>query len=233
VKYENVKGDESSPVNAVIYYVKQTPTPVAAPATTIVNEIIKKYNYVIVNAAGGTASVLPIVLSPAPNSYVMKNQVTVTGTALPNTVVTLHIHSVHETIVKAVTDANGTFVYNFERNEIATGGHEIYASIDQTGGNLVGPAVSFNVIPYFPTETASPASGFIFTGSLLFFLALWFAVIILVFFFMYGRLTGRAINVNFLGEFFTNLSDLKWWRSLPALFVSSLKRIWQGIRSKF
>jgi hypothetical protein len=199
----------------------------------IVNEIIKKYNYVIVNAAGAATPALPVVLSPAPNSYVMKNQLRMAGTALPNTVVTLHIHGTQREVAKAVTDANGTFVYNFEQNEIVTGSYETYVSIDQPHGSLVGPAVSFNVIPFLPTIAAPQASGFSFTGSLLFFLALWFVVILLIIFFLYGRLTGRSLNVNFLAGFFMNLADLTWWRSLPARFMSSLKRIWQGIRRKF
>jgi len=232
-KYENAQGDESGVVNAIIYYVKQATAPAAPPVANIVNEIIKKYNYVIVNAAGAATPALPVVLSPAPNSYVMKNQLRMAGTALPNTVVTLHIHGTQREVAKAVTDANGTFVYNFEQNEIVTGSYETYVSIDQPHGSLVGPAVSFNVIPFLPTIAAPQASGFSFTGSLLFFLALWFVVILLIIFFLYGRLTGRSLNVNFLAGFFMNLADLTWWRSLPARFMSSLKRIWQGIRRKF
>jgi hypothetical protein len=232
VKYKNASGDESAVTNAVTYYVTKATTTTTVPTTNVVNEIIKKYNYVIVNAASpGSAPVLPIVISPVPNSHVIENQVTVTGSALPNTVVTLHVHSAKEVIVKAVTDSNGAFVYNFDANELAAGDHEIYASIDETGGSLVGPAVAFNVVPAVTGAVVS-SGGFSFNGSLWFFLVLWIIIIGIIIIVFYRALTGNGFSLNLFMEVIVDITDINWWMSLPRKFISLCRNIWKRISNK-
>ena len=219
-KYKNANGEESPTTSAIVNYVsKLSGTAVAAP--TAANDAIKMYNYVVVNAArSGTMPSLPQIISPTPNSFVLGDQIVVTGSALPNTVVTLHIHSAGEIIVKAVTDSHGVFVYDFSQSGLAVGNHQIYASIDETQGSLVGPAVPFSVIMSTTAETSLSRS----TGSnqwVALLLGGWLLLVLASLYLFRRILAGRGYGfIDALTGFEEHLADRTWWSGLPRRFAA-------------
>lgn len=115
--------------------------------TKTVEKIIRDYNYVILSQKNSDLPLsLPTVISPAPNAYVLQKELMISGQAPANTIVTLYIHSPKQVTVKVVTDNDGKFVYRLDESKLDPGEHQIYATIDQTNGSLVGPAVNFNLL---------------------------------------------------------------------------------------
>ena len=65
----------------------------------------------------------------------------ISGTALPNSFVTLYIFST-PTIVTVKTDADGSFVYTFEK-ELQDGSHDVYVAITDNAGSIVARSNPF------------------------------------------------------------------------------------------
>jgi hypothetical protein len=197
---------------------------------TVVNQILKAYNFVIVNAAQpGAPPVLPLILSPGPNSSVVEDQVTVTGTAIPNTIVTIHVHSAREIVVKAVTNSAGAFVYDFSKGEIPSGDHQVYASIDEPQGSLVGPALAFSVLASIETSMPNSSVGIgVGAWSIWILLFAWLVAIGFAVYLFYRAFIGKGFgNVDFLIAMFSNLTNFAWWRSLPRKFASLIASFWK------
>lgn len=68
----------------------------------------------------------------------------ITGQALPNSFVTLYIFST-PTIVTVKTDADGSFVYTFEK-ELQDGSHDVYVAITDHTGSIVARSNPFRFI---------------------------------------------------------------------------------------
>ncbi len=68
----------------------------------------------------------------------------ISGTALPNSFVTLYIFST-PTIVTVKTDSDGSFVYTFEK-ELQDGSHEVYVAITDNTGSIVARSNPFRFI---------------------------------------------------------------------------------------
>ena len=189
-----------------------TPQGGVVPPVTYVNRIIRNYNYIILHQPNALPPQLPIVVSPAPNSFVLQNALTITGQAPPNTIVTLHIHSPQAVEVKVVTDANGNFVYKLDETVLSAGDHQVYASVDQPDSSLVGPAIDFALLsqpqPAVPAKITAPiVTAFNFQLDLRvwwWLLAIWLFFMIVIFF-GFGRLlvyikANSRINLGFLSR---------------------------------
>lgn len=98
--------------------------------------------------------------SPAPETTVYKveeikltpqKQIKITGTALPNSYVTLYVYST-PIVVTVKTDRNGKWEYTMDR-ELETGEHKIYAAAVDNTGKIVAKTAA---IPF--TRTAEAAT---------------------------------------------------------------------------
>jgi hypothetical protein len=68
----------------------------------------------------------------------------ITGTALPNSFVTLYIFST-PTIVTVRTDANGMFVFTFDK-ELDDGRHDVYVAITDNAGAIIAQSNPFSFV---------------------------------------------------------------------------------------
>lgn len=209
-KYQSASGDESAVTSATINFVEKLSQPSAGNGQTgsYINNIVKNYNYIILHQQNGQAPQLPVVISPTSNSFVLQNDLTITGVATPNTIVTLHIHSSAEVNVKVVTDSTGAFVYKLDETKLDAGSHQIYASIDEASGSLVGPPVEFALLAR-PQAAEAPQIliniGLLFSKSTwLWLLGIWLLFMIIIFFgldrlIVYAKATNR-FNFGFLSR---------------------------------
>ena len=96
--------------------------------------------------------VLPSVKQTSDAVTVVQSEIH--GKALPNSYVTLYIFST-PTIVTVRTDADGSFVYTFEK-ELEDGEHQVYAAVTDNTGNIVAHSSPFKFIKeaqaYTPTN---------------------------------------------------------------------------------
>lgn len=146
VKYRSAGGAESAIANSSIKLVDKLSAGSSSAGNTTVEQLIKQYNYYILTNSPGSSPTLPQIISPAPNSYVVENDLTITGSAPPNTIVTLHIHSAQALTAKVVTDAAGRFVYHFNEAALDQGSHSVYASVETNGAELIGPPAGFDLL---------------------------------------------------------------------------------------
>ena len=83
------------------------------------------------------------------------------GKALPNSYVTLYIFS-SPTIVTVRTDAEGAFIYTFEK-ELEDGEHEVYAAVTDNSGSVIAHSKPFRFIKqaeaFTPVDAASGGDG--------------------------------------------------------------------------
>ncbi|MCA9356958.1 hypothetical protein H6784_00600 [Candidatus Nomurabacteria bacterium] len=87
------------------------------------------------------------------------------GKSLPNSYVTLYIFS-SPTIVTIKTDADGSFVYNFDK-ELDDGQHEVYAAITDNAGEIIAQSNPFSFIKEAQAFTpVDAASSEVVTGDL-------------------------------------------------------------------
>ncbi len=200
VKYRSASNDESPVVSRMINYQKpgssqidadSKDNPATNPAdqanetepkivTRTIEKIIRDYNYVILSQKNSDLPLsLPTVISPAPNAYVLQKELMISGQAPANTIVTLHIHSPKQVTVKVVTDSDGKFVYRLDESKLDPGEHQIYATIDQTSGSLVGPAVNFNLLAQADQADLSTMESIKVFGTSFWswFLGLWLAIL--------------------------------------------------------
>lgn len=185
VRYKSASGVVSPATAVDINYVKKLSGAAAsgnganqANGISRIEQVIKKYNYLIMNEqAAGSAPALPQIASPMPNSYLLDNAVTITGSSLPNTIVTLHIHSPREVTVKVVTDEQGKFVYNLDETTLEKGSHQIYASVESQKGDLIGSAVPFSVVKSenasAKNASAPSSAGAVLPVQVWFWISLW------------------------------------------------------------
>ena len=85
------------------------------------------------------AEVIPVVQETADQGSIVKTEIR--GQALPNTYVTLYIFS-SPTVVTVRTDADGAFVYTYER-ELADGRHDVYVAITDNAGDIIAQSNPF------------------------------------------------------------------------------------------
>lgn len=78
------------------------------------------------------------------------------GVGLPNSFVTLYIYST-PTIVTVRTDADGSFVYTFDK-ELADGRHDVYVAITDNAGEIVAQSSPFSFIKEAQAYTPVDAS---------------------------------------------------------------------------
>ena len=208
VKYQSATGDESAVASATIDFLEKltvaptTTTPTATVSEPIyVNRIIENYNYIILHQQNGLAPQLPVVISPMANSFILQNNFTITGTAPANTIVTLHIHSPEAVDVKVVTDSTGVFVYKLDEVTLNAGDHQVYASVDQPSGSLVGPAIEFSLLAQAASssQVASGKGLSISAGLWWWILGVWLLFMIAIFLGGYGiiRYVQRTNQFNF------------------------------------
>ncbi|MFW6210049.1 MAG: Ig-like domain-containing protein, partial [Patescibacteria group bacterium] len=81
---------------------------------------------------------------------------TIAGVALPNSLVRLYIYS-SPTIVTVETDADGAFVYTFEK-ELADGEHEVYVAITDNTGAIIAQSQPFRFVKEAAAFTPAAAS---------------------------------------------------------------------------
>lgn len=83
----------------------------------------------------------------------------ISGTALPNSYVTLYIYST-PTIVTVKTDDTGAFVYLFEK-QLEDGAHEVYVAITDNTGNVIAHSEPFAFVKEAEafTNAADAAAG--------------------------------------------------------------------------
>lgn len=203
VKYRSASNDESPVVSRMINYQKpgssqidadSKDNPATNPAdqanetepkivTRTIEKIIRDYNYVILSQKTDDLPLsLPTVISPAPNAYVLQKELVISGQAPVNTIVTLYIHSPKQVVVKVVTDNEGNFVYRLDESSLDPGEHQIYATIDQASGVLVGPASNFNLIAQAEGASLSTIDSIKAYGSdfWVWFLAIWSTMIAII-----------------------------------------------------
>lgn len=88
-------------------------------------------------------TVIPLVETDTTRG-VPKVQAQIRGRGLPNSFVTLFIYST-PVVVTVKTDADGNFVYEFER-ELEDGSHEVYAAVTDNRGAIVAKSAPFGFI---------------------------------------------------------------------------------------
>lgn len=89
-------------------------------------------------------SVTPVVSAAPQADTPAPVKTEISGTALPNSFVTLYIFST-PTVVTIKTDADGSFVYTFDQ-ELADGEHEVYAAVTDNTGQIVAQSNPFSFI---------------------------------------------------------------------------------------
>ena len=98
--------------------------------------------------------VLPSIKQTSDTASTVQSEIH--GKGLPNSYVTLYIFST-PTIVTVRTDADGSFVYTFEK-ELEDGEHQVYAAVTDNTGNIVAQSSPFRFIKeaqaYTPTNEA-------------------------------------------------------------------------------
>jgi hypothetical protein len=100
--------------------------------------------------------VTPLVREETPE---MKSTVAaeIRGKALPNSLVTLYIFST-PTVVTVKTDADGTFVYTFDK-ELEDGQHDVYVTVTDTAGDILAQSNPFSFIKVAQAFTPVNAAG--------------------------------------------------------------------------
>jgi hypothetical protein len=130
-----------------------------------------------------------------------------------------------------VTNSTGAFVYDFSECEIPPGDHQVYASIDESQGSLVGPALAFSVLASITTSTPNSSVG-IGGGawSVLLLLFAWLVAIGCAIYLFYRAFIGKGFGiVDILVAMFANITDLGWWRSLPRKLMGLIMRLWKKL----
>lgn len=84
-------------------------------------------------------------------------QAQIRGRGLPNSFVTLFIYST-PVVVTVKTDADGSFVYEFER-ELEDGNHEVYAAVTDNKGAIVAKSAPFSFIKQAQAFTPLSTTG--------------------------------------------------------------------------
>jgi hypothetical protein len=92
--------------------------------------------------------VLTVDVVPVPvvntNSVETTFSTEIRGRALPNSYVTLYIYS-SPTVVTVRTDADGTFIYTFDK-ELEDGRHDVYVAITDNAGEIIAQSNPFSFI---------------------------------------------------------------------------------------
>ena len=79
------------------------------------------------------------------------------GTALPNSYVTIYIFS-SPTVVTVRTDADGSFVYSFDK-ELEDGTHDVYVAITDNAGEILAQSSPFSFVKEAQAITPIAAAG--------------------------------------------------------------------------
>lgn len=87
-------------------------------------------------------SVIPVVTNNSSDDSVIKAEIR--GKSLPNSFVTLYIFST-PTIVTIKTDADGSFVYTFDK-ELEDGEHEVYVAVTDNTGSIIAQSKPFSFV---------------------------------------------------------------------------------------
>jgi hypothetical protein len=87
---------------------------------------------------------LNVVSTTSTTTLVFNTNPVIKGRALPNTLVTVYVFST-PTIVTVKTDADGDFVYTFDK-ELPDGEHEVYVAVTDAKGGIVAQSNPFSFL---------------------------------------------------------------------------------------
>jgi hypothetical protein len=113
----------------------------SAPEAAIVYELPQESLGFVQDEVLKVQGVVPVIKTDEGGKVI---QAEITGTALPNSYVTLYIFST-PTIVTVRADENGAFSYTFEK-ELEDGEHEVYVAITDNTGAIVAKSNPFRFI---------------------------------------------------------------------------------------
>ncbi len=103
------------------------------------------------------ADVIPSIRADSPTESTVGTEIR--GKALPNSFVTLYIFSM-PTVVTVRTDADGAFVYTYDK-ELADGKHDVFVAITDNAGEIVAQSNPFSFVKvaeaFTPVDAASEA----------------------------------------------------------------------------